>query len=143
MTAHHADPERIASALFVDDEELRQRLNPKLGRDRFAAILKAIEEKSPDFPRIHRLWGGRYWPKLKAWLDNDCGVANHELTLTDSAEDGPETFDDAPARQDTRAQDRPHAARRHPVDLLDRPSGGARHQGLSGSVHPFAGRAKR
>src|SRR5947208_9788524 len=54
--------------LFVDDDELRRRINPKIGRDRFRSVLRALEAKYPDFPKIHALFRGRYWPAVKAWL---------------------------------------------------------------------------
>jgi hypothetical protein len=38
--------------LFVDDEELRRRINPKIGRDRFRSALRALEAKYPDFPKF-------------------------------------------------------------------------------------------
>jgi hypothetical protein len=80
--------------LFVDDDELRRRLNPKMGRDRFRSALRVVEAKHPDFPRIHPLFRGRYWPAVRAWLDEEMGVGNNGRILT---QDGPETFN-APAQ---------------------------------------------
>ena len=77
--------------LFVDDEELRHHINPKVGRDRFRAVLCALEAKYPDFPRVHALFRGRYWPAVKAWLDVDNGV--HKDTPLARGQDGPECFD--------------------------------------------------
>jgi hypothetical protein len=81
--------------LFVDDEELRQRLNPKIGKDRFRSTLRSLE-RSFDFPKASALFGGRYWPAVRAWLDNNQGVRkNGPGTI---AQDGPENFD-GPAQQ--------------------------------------------
>jgi hypothetical protein len=82
-----------ASALFVDDEELRRRINPKMGRDRFRAAVRAAERRG--FPRIHPLWGGRYWPAVREFLDTDVGLEKNGFSS--NAEDGPEQFD-APTR---------------------------------------------
>jgi hypothetical protein len=77
--------------LFVDDEELRRRINPKIGRDRFRSALRTLEAKYPDFPKIHALFRGRYWPAVKAWLDGKNGVRENERIAP--SQDGPETFD--------------------------------------------------
>src|SRR5947208_13575328 len=84
--------------LFVDDDELRRRINPKIGRDRFRSALRALEAKYPDFPRIHALFRGRYWPAVKAWLDGENGVRDNGQIAP--GRDGPECFD-APAQQPT------------------------------------------
>jgi hypothetical protein len=80
-------------ALFVDDDELRRRINPKMGRDRFRAVVRAAEQRG--FPKSHPLWSGRYWPAVQDWLDSDNGVGKNEFLS--HAEDGPENFN-APAR---------------------------------------------
>jgi hypothetical protein len=80
-------------ALFVDDDELRRRINPKMGRDRFRAVVRAAEQRG--FPKVHPLWSGRYWPAVQEWLDSENGVGKNEFLS--HAEDGPEHFD-APAR---------------------------------------------
>jgi hypothetical protein len=77
--------------LFVDDEELRRRINPKIGQDRFRSALRALEARYPDFPKIHALFRGRYWPAVKAWLDGKNGVCENDRIASD--QDGPETFD--------------------------------------------------
>ena len=87
-------PLRFDRHLFVDDDELRRRLNPKMGRDRFRSALRVVEAKHPDFPRIYPLFRGRYWPAVRAWLDEEMGVGNNGRILT---QDGPETFN-APAQ---------------------------------------------
>jgi hypothetical protein len=87
--------------LFVDDEELRRRFNPKMGRDRFRSALRALESRYPDFPRIHSLFRGRYWPAVRAWLDDEHGVLNNGRITT--AQDGPEAFD-APAQRSSRVK---------------------------------------
>lgn len=79
-------------ALFVDDDELRRRINPKMGRDRFRAAVRAAELRS--FPKIHPLWGGRYWPAVQEWLDSDNGRG--KIGFASIAEDGPEDFNATP-----------------------------------------------
>jgi len=87
-------PERGCTfALFVDDDELRRRINPKMGRDRFRAAVQAAELRG--FPKIHPLWRGRYWPAVQEWLDSDNGAEKNGFGS--NAEDGPEHFN-APAR---------------------------------------------
>jgi hypothetical protein len=80
-------------ALFVDDDELRRRINPKMGRDRFRAAVRAAEQRG--FHKIHPLWSGRYWPAVQVWLDSDNGAGKNGFGS--NAEDGPEDFN-APAR---------------------------------------------
>ncbi len=88
-------PKRGADAysLFVDDEELRRRINPKMGRDRFLAAVRAAEQRG--FPKKHPLWSGRYWPAVQEWLNSDNGLAKNGFIF--NAEDGPEQFN-VPAR---------------------------------------------
>lgn len=127
----------IAGGLFVDDRELRRRLNPKLGWDRFRAAIRAAEATpSPngrDFPRASALWGGRYWPAVVAYLDDVNKVHTDELAV--SADDGPEDFD-AATRNAPRLQARPP----WPA-LLDRAAIGARSDGLPASLRRFAPRS--
>jgi hypothetical protein len=80
--------------LFVDDDELRRRLNPNISRTRFRSTIRAMEAKYPDFPKIHALFDGRYWPAVKAWLDGDNGV--HTKAYLAPGRDGPECFDVSP-----------------------------------------------
>jgi hypothetical protein len=94
------------SHLFIDDDELHRRLNPKMGRDRFRSALRAIESKHRDFPRIHALFRGRYWPAVRAWLDDKNGVRDNVSTAI--AQDGPETFD-APAQRPSRPKMADHS----------------------------------
>jgi hypothetical protein len=88
-------PERreCTFALFVDDDELRRRINPNIGRDRFRAAVRAAEQRG--FPKIHPLWRGRYWPAVQMWLDSEIGAGKNGFDF--NAEDGPENFN-APAR---------------------------------------------
>src|SRR5439155_358278 len=107
--------------LFVDDDELRGRINPKIGRDRFRSALRALEAKYPDFPRFHLLFRGRYWPAVKAWLDGQNGVRdNGRIT---PGHDGPECFD-ATAQQSSRSEMAAHG-QRSPA-ILGRKAGSAR-----------------
>jgi hypothetical protein len=127
----------IAGGLFVDDRELRRRLNPKLGWDRFRATIRTAEATpSPngrDFPKTSALWGGRYWPAVVAYLDDVNKV--HTDELGSSTDDGPEDFD-AATRTTPRLQARPP----RPA-LLDRATTGARPDGLPASVRRFAPRS--
>jgi hypothetical protein len=123
------------TSLYVDDAELHRRLNPKLGRDRFRAAIKALEAEG--FPTIHKLMGGRYWPAVVAFFDHHHGLRDDvPVTL---AQDGPEHFD-APAKQRTGPQERPNPQERNDPLVLDRPQRGAGHKGISGQVHSLAGR---
>jgi hypothetical protein len=124
------EPDRTSQAesLFIDDEELRRRINPKIGRDRFRALIKAAEIEG--FPRIRPSWGGRYWPKVRQWLDNDNQVHNH--ADAGDAQDGPEDFD-ATSRASTRPQARPP----QPA-LLDGEAGRPRPARLSGPLRSVA-----
>src|SRR5262249_52099317 len=94
-------------ALFVNDDELHQRITPHLGRDRFSADLKECERAEPLFPRILSLWRGRYWAAVRAWLDRTEEVGSNDLA--GSVQDGPENFD-APTRHSPRAKARPKPA---------------------------------
>lgn len=130
-----ADPTPPAAdglPLFVDDEALRARLSPRMGRNRFRAALRAAELRG--FPRIRADWGGRYWPAVKCWLDEDNGVENNGIVA--GAEDGREHFDVAPKRK-ARLQDRSS----RPA-LLDREPDHPRSDGVSGQVHRLAPRGR-
>jgi hypothetical protein len=89
-------------ALYVTDRELHLLINPKLGWDRFLAAIRQAELRG--FPPVQKLWGGRYWPKVKAWLDNDNRVNDHDIIAV--AQDGQENFD-APPRKNARSQTKP------------------------------------
>jgi hypothetical protein len=79
-------------ALFVNERELHKRLAPHLGRDSFRAAIRNLEADS--FPRINKLFRGRYFPAVVAWLDNKYGVG-----INGSFTNGPEQFDAFPQRQ--------------------------------------------
>ncbi len=126
------------AALYVTDKELRRRVNPRMGWDKFRAAVRDAEKTASCgsglvFPRVSALWGGRYWPKAKAYFDDDEGLDQDEFT---GADDKPENFraSNATARQTTRPQNRPQRAA-----LLDREERGARPDGLSRPVHRIAG----
>jgi hypothetical protein len=107
--------------LFVDDDELRRRINPTIGRDRFRSALRALEAKYPDFPKIHALFRGRYWPAVKAWLDCKNGVRENDRITP--RQDGPETFD-APSQQSSWPEMAAHG--QPPPAVLGRQTGRAR-----------------
>src|SRR5580704_5414000 len=115
--------------LFIDDDELRQRLNPKMGRDRFRSIIRVLEARG--FPRTNVLFRGRYWPAVRAWLDERNGVGNDAIP---AGEDGPECFDG-----ETQREPRTKVAR--PTTVLGGAPSGARPEGLPGPERaPPAGR---
>ncbi len=76
-------------ALFVQDRELHRRINPQLGWDRFRAALRNAELQG--FPKVHRTWGGRYVPAVKAWFDKHVG-SGASSAVAEDVEDGPEDF---------------------------------------------------
>ena len=127
-----SEPHEPPIGLYVDRDELRRRVAPHIGRDRFAAMVKVNTERA-GFPPFREEWGGWYWPKVRAWLDSDNGIGNHGAPAA-TADDAPETFDAAP-KQRARPQTRPA-----PPALLDREAGGERHHGLSGQVHRLGSR---
>ena len=88
MTAHNVDPSRLAVAKFVDDEELRLRINPKMSRERFALAVKAAQKMG--FPQISPQWCGRNWSACDRWLDKHAGGLNDGHQFVD---DGEECFD--------------------------------------------------
>lgn len=89
----------LSRALFVDDHELRRRINPKIGRDRFSGLIKQAELRG--FPKKRDEWRGRYWPNVQAWLneDNLIGSTAAPAPAATGQEDGPETFGEAPRRR--------------------------------------------
>jgi hypothetical protein len=104
MTADEIKRRDEAEALFVSDDELRRRIDPKIGRDRFKAIVKQLDTQG--FPSKHPIFGGRYWPKVLQWLDKDNGVDVAKNEIIDHAEDGVENFDAAPRRKAKRQERR-------------------------------------
>lgn len=126
-----ADPER--AALYIDDRELRRRIAPHLGWERFTAAIRELERRG--FPTVNALWRGRYWPAVSAWLDSDEGMGTNAPDAI--AQDGPEDFNATP-REKTRIQ-----ARAQRPALLDSETGGSRADGLSGSLYRLAARGKR
>jgi hypothetical protein len=105
MAAAGAAKMPTQTALFVDDDELRRRINPRMGRDRFRAAVRDAETRG--FPNINTIWKGRYWPAVKAWPDEESRIRNHGTVAI--ADDGPEHFD-APAEQDARPEIRTQSA---------------------------------
>ncbi|NWG26133.1 MAG: hypothetical protein HXY30_17240 [Pseudorhodoplanes sp.] len=121
-----SEPEAVG--LFVEDHRLRELVAPHIGKERWPSVLQEWE-RDESFPRFVKLLRGRFYPAVRAWLDDRYGVAGNERAQT---EDGEEDFDARPGRQ-ARPQDRPQ----RPA-LLDRAAGGARPEGLSGRVHRLA-----
>jgi hypothetical protein len=99
-----ADNDRDESTgLYVGWDELHRRMAPKLGRDRFRALVK-LKTAEAGFPPFDEEWAGWYWPKVRRWLDSQNEVATDGRVQ--NVEDGPETFDAAP-RKKAGLQDRP------------------------------------
>ncbi len=121
--AQRADQVDESVSLYISDTELHRRVSAKMGRDRFRAAVKEAEGRG--FPRIHSVWGGRYWPDVQEWLANEKKVIKDALAET--AQDGQENFDAAPGKK-ARSQNR---APQSPVLVreagLPRPHGVSRH----------------
>ena len=133
MTAE-PDQERVTTGgLHVGWDELHDLVSPRLGRDRFRALIKGKMDRE-GFPPFREEWGGWYWPKVRHWLDLDNEVGADGFV--EQAQDGPENFNAAPKRQ-ARVQARPPR-----VAVLDRKAGKAGPDGLSGSVHRLAARQR-
>lgn len=60
--------------LMVSDKELLQRLGIDFAKGRL--ILRALDDQhqKTGFPQPSKLWGKRYWPAVKAWLDKTNGL---------------------------------------------------------------------
>jgi hypothetical protein len=117
-----------ALPLYVTDRRLHALINPALGWDRFRAVIREAEQRG--FPPFRKDWGGRYMPKVKAWLDNDNRVNDYDTTAV--AQDGQENFDAAP-RRNARPQAKPVRA-----PLLDGAPADAQRARFPRSVHSVA-----
>lgn len=59
--------------LFVTDAELIRRLGVPEKHAR--RVIRELEAKRRGFPPKQKLWGDRrYWPDVKAFLDQTCGL---------------------------------------------------------------------
>lgn len=64
--------ERLRDTLYVTDAELIRRLGVP---ENVAKPIIHEAEKKYGFPRKQSLWGGRrYWPAVRAWLDESNGL---------------------------------------------------------------------
>jgi hypothetical protein len=70
--------EESCGGLYCSDRELHRRLAPHLGWEKFKAAVRTCEQLK-DFPRVSSLWRGRYFPAVKAWLDQGEGLAEHQV----------------------------------------------------------------
>lgn len=132
MTADIAQERVTTGGLYVGWDELLELVSPRLGRDRFRALIKR-KQASAGFPPFDEEFAGFYWPKVSRWLDSYNHVgADKAVEHVDHEQDGPETFDAAP-RKKTRLQDR--TAR---PAVLDRQPGHARPHGVSRHLHSVA-----
>ena len=124
-----------SGGLYLDWESLRREINPRLGRDRFRALIKEKQARG-GFPPFDEEWGGFYWPRVKEWLDSQNRVGAENAAVA-HVEDGQETFDATP-RKKARLQDRPAQAA-----VLDRQPGHARPDGVSRHLYSVATRGER
>lgn len=88
-----------SASLYVGWHELRRRVAPQIGHDRFRALIKEKLTRA-GFPRFRDEWAGFYWPSVQRWLDHDNGLGSG--LVIPQAEDGPENFDATPRRKATR-----------------------------------------
>lgn len=118
---------------YVGWDELHELVSPRLGRDRFRALIKR-KQISAGFPPFDEEFAGFYWPKVSRWLDsyNKVGADKAVTDVDHDQQDGPETFDAAPGRR-TRTKARPA-----PAPVLVRPAGDARSHGVSRHLHSVA-----
>jgi hypothetical protein len=117
-----------AAHLYIDDRELRRRINPNMGYIRFKARISIAEGQG--FPKFNTFWGGRYWPEVKIWLDNDARKTNRSVAT--SAEDGPENFN-APPRKNARVEKKQARS-----TVLDSKTSNQKPDGVSGFLHSIA-----
>src|SRR4051794_34950160 len=95
------DKERDKSGgFYVGWDELHRLVAPRLGQDRFRALIRGKIERA-GFPPFHEEWGGFYLPRVRQWLDsyNELGADKVTSHVDHKQEDGPETFDAAPGRK--------------------------------------------
>lgn len=119
------DQERVTTGgLYVGWDELRELVAPRLGRDRFRALVR-LKQANAGFPPFDEEWAGFYLPKVRWWLDSHNQLGADRVAADVGQEDGPENFDATP-RQKARLQDRPA----RPA-VLDRQPGHARSDGVS------------
>ena len=134
MTDAPADrPE--SPGLFLDWDDLRALVSPRIGRERFRALIKR-KVLAAGFPPFRDEWGGFYQPAVRAWLDNDQRVTTDEPVAAD-VQDGQENFDAAPGKK-ARVQNRPP----QPA-VLDSGAGVPRPDGVSRHLHSVAGGRER
>jgi hypothetical protein len=118
---------------FLDDDRLRAEIAPHMSR---AAFLRAVNALEPyGFPKPDKLFKGRYWPAVLAWLDAQAGLGQAQPL----APDGPETWGDEHAVEDAGAAAQKAGGRGRA--LLAR--GGAvdgRRPPLPGGLDPFTQR---
>lgn len=120
----------VSRAEYVDDRELRNRINPKMGWDAFRARLKLLRDTT-DFPKVNPRWNGTNWRAVERWIAKDEGLDN-DAGAPSGIPDGKENFDAAP-RKNARSQAKP------PGDaILDRSKLPAGHDGLSRRLHSVA-----
>lgn len=72
--------------LYMADEAIAARV---IGRDRvreWPGIVCALEKHG--FPQTNPLFGGRYWPAVRVWLDHFNGISDSQAApIADGVED--------------------------------------------------------
>jgi hypothetical protein len=89
-----ADP-KPSTPLFVTDDELRNRLCPRIGKRRFRVALRTLELRK--FPKLQPAFGGRYWPAVRAWLDAENGIGENPSEA--GGDDGEEHWPNATSKR--------------------------------------------
>jgi hypothetical protein len=126
-----------SGGLYVGWDELNDLVSPKLGRDRFRALIRGKIDRS-GFPPFRDEWNGFYWPSVRRWLDNDNRVGADDGVPAD-VQDGLENFGAAP-RKKTGLQSRPQ----QPAVLVCETGKAGRSNGLPRSLAAVAsGRDRR
>ena len=84
--------------LYPTEEQIARAVLPPDKTKAWDGIASVLERRG--FPQIDPLFGGRYWPAVKAFLDRRHGLNN---TTPAAAPDGEENWDDAkPSTKSTR-----------------------------------------
>lgn len=97
--ARTAPPMPGADALYLSDREIgRVLLGPRRAGE-FVALAPLLEREG--LPQIDGLFGGRYWPAVRLWLDRRNGIvdAAAPAAIVDGQEDFSKWTDRKPRRR--------------------------------------------
>ncbi|WP_181902991.1 hypothetical protein [Methylovirgula ligni] len=122
-------------ALYLTDDELWQRISPHLTRVAFTKLVLELETRG--FPRKDALFGGRYYPAVRAWLDRRAGIGKDIPAVVD----GQETWGDGEKEQIPGAHS--PAARGLDGALLERGERIDQGREISRALDPFTTRRNR